>query len=156
MDGPETWALVSNGVRARILRNLDDGGTDAPVELVRKTEATHLRDLLTDRPGRSFGSDASGRRSAMELGSDPILRDMQDFAREVTGLLDDAHRKGRFTRLALVAAPKMLGILRRALPPSLRDCVVLERPANLVWLPEAELRTTIRSMLRDQPEEGSS
>lgn len=155
MDGPETWALVSNGVRARILRGLDDGDMDAPVELVRKTEATHLRDLLTDRPGRLFAADASGRRSAMEPGSDPILRDMQDFAREVVGLLVDAHRAGKFTCLALVAAPKMLGILRSTFPPPLRDCVVLERPANLVWLPAADLRTAIRKMMREEPEEGS-
>lgn len=155
MRSPTTWALVSNGVRARILRNIDADDAKILPELLRKTRARHLRDLLTDRPGRSFAADARGRRSATDAGSDPILRDMQDFARDVGAFLDDAQRAGKFGRLALLATPKMLGILRRTFPTSLRDCVILERPANLVWLPEAELRRAIREMLREEQKEGS-
>ena len=153
MKSPVTWALVSNGVRARILRDLDGDGAEPSVELVRKTQATHLRDVLTDKPGRSFASDASGRRSAMEPGTDPILRDMQDFAREMVDLLDAAHRAGKFSRLAVLAAPKMLGILRKTLPASLRACVVLEQASNLIWLPEADLRDAVLRMLHVRQKE---
>ena len=153
MDDSRTWALVTNGVRARILRNLDDGDPGAPVELVRQADAVHLRDLLTDRQGRSFASDARGRRSALEPGTDPILRDMQDFARDMVGLLEDGHRAGAFNRLAILAAPKMLGLLRQAIPANLRACVVLEMASNLVWLSEADLCATVRRMLRARPQE---
>lgn len=153
MKNPTTWALVSNGVRARILRTLDDSDREAPPELVRKTKAAHLRDHLSDRPGRSFSSDASGRRSALVPGSDPILHDMEEFARELVDLLDDAHRARAFDRLAMIAAPRMLGLLRNAMPPTLHACVVLERPANLLWLSGPELCATIRGMLLEATEE---
>lgn len=151
MAEPRTWAIVTTGVRARILRGLERGDSHEFVELIRKAPATHLRRFLTDRAGRSFASDRSGRRSAMEPGSDPIRRDMQDFARELLGIAEEHHRAGDFEHLAIIAAPKMLGILRSEMPASLRDAVVLERAANLTGVPEAELRAILRRLLYEIP-----
>ena len=117
-----TWALVTNGVRARILRGLEDGDSEDPVELVSKTASTHLREILSDKPGRSFESDGSGRRA------------------------------GRLTRLAIFAAPKILGILRQELPTSLKEAVILQRDVNLIPLPEKELRDTMIATLRKERE----
>ncbi|EPX83692.1 host attachment protein [Salipiger mucosus] len=146
-----TWALVSNGVRARILRALEGGDGEEPIELVSKAESTHLRDILSDRSGRSFASDHSGRRSAMEPGSDPIRRDMQDFASDTLEMLEGHHRARDFGRLAILAEPGMLGILRQQMPAGLRPAVVLERPVNLVGLPAAELRETVRRLVMSEP-----
>lgn len=142
-----TWALVSNGVRARILRGLDDGGSGDPIDLAGRADSTHPRDMPADKVGRSFASAGGGRRSAMEPGSDAAQRDMQDFARETLDLLDRHLRAGRLTRLAIFAAPKMLGILRAEMPDSVRKAVFLERDVNLLSLPEAELRETILEAL---------
>jgi protein required for attachment to host cells len=146
----QTWALVTNGVRARILRDLDNSDSEDPMELVSRADETHLRDVLTDKAGRSFASDSSQRRSAMEPGSDPILRDMQDFATETLGVLEGYYRAGRFTRLAVFAAPKMLGILRQHMPASLKGRVFLERSINLINLPEADLRDTVIRALKEE------
>lgn len=146
----KTWALVTNGVRARILRDLEDGGSQAPIELVSKAKSTHLRELLSDKAGRSFASDASGRRSAMEPGSDLILRDMQDFAQETLSVLEDHFRKGHLTRLAIFAAPKMLGVLRGEIPASLNGAVILEHDLNLINLPEAELREAVIRAIKEE------
>jgi len=146
----KTWALVSDGVRARILRDLEDGDSQDPIELFSKAESTHLRDYLSDRSGRSFASGADGRRSAMEPGSDPVLRDMQDFAQETFSVLEDNFRKGQMTRLAIFAAPKMLGILRREIPASLNKAVILERDLNLINLPEKDLRQAVIRALRKE------
>lgn len=146
----KTWALVTNGTRARILRGLEADSPEHPLELISKAQSTHLRDLLSDKAGRSFASDASGRRSAMEPGSDPILRDMQDFGRETLATLDRHLRAGRLTRLAIFAAPKMLGILRREMPVSLGRIVVLERDLNLINLSETELREAVICALREE------
>ena len=139
----KTWALVCDGVRARILRDLEDGDWHDPIELVSKAKSTHLRDYLSDKAGRSFASGAGGRRSAMEPGSDPVLHDMQEFAQETLGVLEDHFRQGHLTRLAIFAAPKMLGILRREMPASLNSAVILESDLNLINLPEAELRDAV-------------
>ena len=147
----KTWALVSDGVRARILRDLEDGNSHDPIELVSKAKSTHLREYLSDKAGRSFASGADGRRSAMEPGSDPVLRDMQDFAQETFSVLEDHFRKRNLTRLAIFAAPKMLGVLRREIPASLKDAVTLERDLNLVNLPEADLRNAVIRALGKEP-----
>jgi len=147
----KTWALVSDGVHARILRDLEDGDSHDPMELVSKAESTHLRDYLSNKAGRTFASGAGGRRSAMEPGSDVVLRDMQDFAQKIFGVLEDRFRKGKMTRLAIFAAPKMLGVLRREMPASLNSTVILERDLNLVNLPEADLRQAIMRALKKEP-----
>lgn len=139
----KTWALVSDGVHARILRDLEDGDSQDPIELVSKAKSLHLRDHLSDEPGRSFASHGGGRRSAMESGSDAVLRDMQDFAQETLSVLEDHFRKEHLTRLAIFAAPKMLGVLRREMPASLKNAVTLESDLNLVNLPEAKLRQAV-------------
>jgi len=148
MAGPDTWALVSNGVRARILRGLETGDSKHSIELISKSKSTHLRDIMADQAGRSFASYGSGRRSAMEPGSDPILRDMQDFARETLSFLELHYRARDFRHLAIVASPKMLGILRQEMPPTLKDSVILEYPSNLVQLPQAELREGVLKLLK--------
>jgi len=85
----------------------------------------------------------------MEPGSDPILRDMQDFARDTLGVLEEHLRAGRLSRLAIFAAPKMLGVLRDEMPAALREAVILERDLNLVNLSEAELRETVIGALKE-------
>lgn len=147
---PKTWALVSNGVRARILRGLESSAANGPEELIFKSKSAHLQKALADRSGRSFASDGSGRRSAMEASSDPILQDMHDFAQEILGVLLGCFKRGEFRQLAVFASPRMLGILRADWPPDLGQALVFERALNLVGLPEAELRRTVRDVLTEE------
>lgn len=149
MARQKTWALVTNGVRARILRVLEGGG-ESPIDLASNSTSLHLRDHLSDRAGRSFGSDASGGRRAMEPGSDPALRDMQDVARDVCRVLEGHLRAGDLTRRAVVAAPKMPGVLRAELPDPLAAIVRLERDATLVNLSEAELQDAVADEIRKE------
>ncbi|WP_116134732.1 host attachment protein [Tropicimonas sp. IMCC34043] len=149
MRGSRTWALVMNAVRARILQGVGDGDGEGAVELVSRARSTHLRDIMTDKPGRSFSSGATGRRSAIEMGSDPILRDMQDFASETAELLEKHRRAGDFARLALFAEPKMLGILRKEFPATLWATVFLDLPLNLIALSERDLRARVLEEIRN-------
>jgi protein required for attachment to host cells len=150
MTRRKIWALVTNGVRARVVRGLENGDSLDPIEFASKASSTHLRDIMADQAGRSFSSDASGRRSAMEPGSDPVLRDMQDFATETLEFLERHRRAGDFDRLVVVAAPRMLGVVRQEMPSGLKDAVMLEHSANLVQLDEAELRARMREMVKQE------
>ncbi|MGP1357271.1 host attachment protein [Roseicyclus sp.] len=148
MRGRKTWALVMSGMRARILRGLESAEGEEPIELVSQARSPHLRDIMADKPGRSFASAGGGRRSAMEPGGDVILRDMQDFAQD-TGLFLERHRRaGDFERLAVMAEARMLGVLREELPQSVLTTVFLELPMNLVPLPERDLRTKVLDLIR--------
>lgn len=148
MRGTRTWALVMSGVHARILRDVEDAEADEPVDLVSRAVSTHLRDIQSDKPGRSFSSGSGGRRSAIEPGSDPVHRDMQDFASDAADYLERHRRAGDFTRLAVFAEPKMLGIVRDEFPEALWATVVLDLPTNLIGLEPRELRERVLDHLR--------
>ena len=140
----KTWALVTNGVQARILRGLEDGDHEEPIEIASKAVSTHLGEMMSDKSGRSFSSGSVGHRSAMESGSDPVRRDMQNFAHETLSVLPSHLRAAHFNRLAIFAAPKMLGIIRQEMSTPLQNAVVFESAANLINLPEADIRGFVR------------
>jgi protein required for attachment to host cells len=151
MKKPKTWALVADGERARVLSGLEGDAPGIMLDLTTEAPTRHLGEMMADDAGRSFASTQSGRRSAMEPGSDPVRRDMQDFARATFDTLEKHRRKGAFDRLAIFAAPKMLGILRDEMPPQLKDRVILEKPANLLWQADAELISGVREAIDELP-----
>lgn len=124
------WALVSDCVRARILRGLERGGADAdpPTELVERPHARRIRAAL------------SGAATVAADGPDD---DIAHFARALARFLDTHRVAGDFARLAVFAEPRMLAALRAGAPPALWSTVILEEPRNLVILPEASLRASV-------------
>jgi protein required for attachment to host cells len=126
----KTWGLVMNGVRARILRHLENGNSEDPTEIVSKTKSTHLREFLSDKA-------ESGPES------DLIRADMHEFAQETLSVLEDHFRKGHLTRLVIFATP-------REMPAPLKSAVILERDFCLTNLPETELRQTVVRALREE------
>lgn len=148
VSGRKTWALVTDGVRARVLRGLERGQSDAPHELISKSPSTHLLDVLSDRSGQKGTPGPGHRGAAIQAGREAIRRDMQDFARDIGDLLERHRRVGDFDRLAIFAAPDMLGILHQDITADLRATVILERAVNLIVLPALELREVVLDALR--------
>lgn len=143
MAQAKTWALVSDGVRARIVRGLDGPSSDAPPELIFKSRAAHMKAVLADRSIRG----ARGSGPAPVARQDPILADMRDFARCLLGLLLSRFQSGALRRLALFASPRMLRALREEMPAGLQDAVILERACNLVGLSVSDLRDEVYAIL---------
>jgi protein required for attachment to host cells len=73
-----------------------------------------LRELQSDSPGRSFDSHGQGRH-AMSPNVDKKETAALRFADEVIDRLVDEIRKGHVVRYSLVAAPRFMGLLRKAL-----------------------------------------
>lgn len=145
-----TWALVLNGSRCRILRELSSSSDEGLSELVLRSESRKLRDIMSDKPGRSFASKG-GRRSAMEYSGDPVSEDQREFIRQIIALLESHRRAGDFVRLAVFAEHDMLGQLREMMPQSLADLVVREVPKNLLHLSEQDLVEAVLRGLPDGP-----
>lgn len=145
----KTWALVLNGARCRILRGVSGRGEDVPAELVLRSESRHLRDIMSDKPGRSFTSGGGARRSAMEYGSDPVAEDQREFIRQIIALLESHRRAGDFHKLAIFAEHDMLGHLRQMMPQTLADLVIREVPKNLMHLSAQELAEAVSRGLPD-------
>jgi protein required for attachment to host cells len=94
-------------------------------------------DLETDRPGRRFGgAPGAGQAQSHHHGVNgersTLLHELTLFAKEV-GRRIDADRNGRkFDKLVIIAAPKVLGLLRQSLPAPVQPLIAAEVPKDLV------------------------
>ena len=148
MKATTTWVLVADGAKARILVNgqagrglteLPEGQFDGPNR--------RAQDVVADRPGRSFDSQGLGGRHAMEPTMPQYDQDRQHFARELAAWLDDPDRRQSFDRLAIVAAPRMLGELRAELSEALRDKLVCELDKDLTKATPAAIAESLGDKL---------
>lgn len=142
-----TWVLVADGARARIVRQMmaRTGEGEAVDDLVFEAEHKRPGEIMADRPGRAFASEGA-RRSAMEYHSDPEREEEARFAATLAGMLERHRAEGAFDALAIVAEPRMLGLIRQSLPGPLRDIVESEVAKDLTKLPAAKLRAAIREL----------
>ena len=114
----------------------------APREVAHISDPTahlHDRDLMSDRPGRSYES-VGGARHAIERENDPRHREAVRFARRIARRLDDARRKDEFEELVVIAGPQFLGLLRPEFSRLTRARVAHEIPKDLVHGPVQVLR----------------
>lgn len=144
MKAKTTWVLVADGARARIVRDVATGvaTADRPEDLVFEIDHKQLREMMADRPGRSFASEGA-RRSAMEYRSDPVAEQEAAFADMLLERLEQRHAAHEFDRLLIVAEPRMLGLIRQKVSPTLQRAVVKEVPKDWTKLPPDELRQAI-------------
>lgn len=154
---PVLWAVVMNTERVRIVRDLNlradpDRSRALPEEIVLASEAQALRDIMADKPGRSFSSTGGGRRSAMEYASDPVAEATRALLREAIARLETERQAGAFGALLVYADPTTLGEWRKLLPPALAATVTHEVAANHLHLSPRDLR----QLLLAQPGEGKA
>lgn len=110
-----TLVVVADNERARFLGK--QSGKKKLIEiddLVHMEARTHERDLISDKPGRSFDSQGSGRH-AMEQKMDVKKHDEQMFAESIAEKLEKARNDHKFKELVLIAPPEFLGLLRKEL-----------------------------------------
>jgi len=134
-----TWILIADGARARILLNEGVGkGLKPAVDREFEASRAATRELGSDRPGRTFES-ADGSRHALAPRTDWHQQEKQKFTRHMARILDTAARLRTFDRLVLVGPPETLGILRQALKPGTRKLVSAEVAKDLVNIAPADL-----------------
>lgn len=138
-----TWALLADGGNATIIKNLTLQSFDGIIN--RETTHPDISDIMSDRAGRTFSSNGSGR-SAMELHSDPVRENEIAFAKELLAELDQYYRDDQLQQLIVIAAPRTLGDIRQHMPAELKDIVVFESDKNLTHLPQEKLVFTINKL----------
>jgi protein required for attachment to host cells len=151
MKRKRTWVLIADGGHAKVFESLGPASDLVPVEgMAFSAELPANRDILTDRPGRSFESQGRARH-AKENPSDPHRDLKRAFARKLAGILEAELAAKRFDRLVLVAPPPMLGDLREALSAKVRAKVAAELAHDLVKTPHAELPKHLEGALGRKP-----
>ncbi len=136
---PRTWYVVANGAYGRILMQEAPGLPLRPASgEALTTDHRPTRDIGSDRPGRAHERPGGGRH-AMEPRVDWHREDQRNFARRLTGIIDEAAGKNAFDSLVLVAPPQALGDLRAALGDLASACVTCEIAKDLTQVPENKL-----------------
>ena len=137
----KTWILVAHEAGARVFESLGPGKGLSLIEQVEHSEGRERdRDLVSDRPGRSFRKNSGDpRRAAMSRSVGPHDRAVAGFARELAHKLQQGRVQNQYRRLVLVAPPRFLGLLRSSLDGPTAQLVVGSLDKDLATTKEAGL-----------------
>jgi protein required for attachment to host cells len=144
----KVWILVADEAIARILEQPQQGGGDlVSVEELTDPDA-HAREA-------EMRHDAYGRR-ASGTGASQVTVSASDserhqhaqlFAARIIEQLAQRRREQRFDTLHIVAAPRLLGYLRKALTPELAPLVVSTQDKDVVQESNADLTRRFAPLL---------
>jgi protein required for attachment to host cells len=141
-------AIVADARTVRVFEGSPPGRALAEVAVFRnQADGHHERDLVSDRPGRVVNS-ASGARQAYEPKVLASQRVMQTWLRTIGPSLR-ALLEGRSNEsVVLVASPRMLAQLRRALPAAVSKRVAGELRLDLAQQPLGQLKKRLQPAMR--------
>ena len=138
---PPTWLLVADGSQAKIFELAAKGRIQEKDALA--VDHPPTRELVSDRPGRTFDSAGQGRH-AMEPPTDAHEKAEADFLRSVAKRLEAGCQRKEFEELIVIAAPRALGLLRQLLPESVKDATTREVSHDLTGFTNPALETYLR------------
>ena len=136
----DTLIVVAESSRAKIF--LMKSRKEPLLELanLNHTESRlHERELVSDRPGRTFDSRGAGRH-AKSPQTATKRQEAMNFAKEVSAYIEDGKARIGYDRLVLMAPPGFLGLLRKSLSESSRQLIFREIDKNLVNAGETSIR----------------
>ena len=126
------WVLVGNQAEAQIYSATRLPGSLTLLDtLTHKEGAAHARDLTSDGPGRVHDRMGQARHS-MEPVTGVKEKERRRFVKEMVGRLNVAYLRGDFNQLVLVAAPAVLGVIRKTLTKGLEKTVIKEISKDVV------------------------
>ncbi|MEY8801062.1 host attachment family protein [Leisingera sp. XS_AS12] len=143
-----TWVLVADSEKALFLENVTDT-QDPHLKVRRKDEQDNPsdREQSANRPGR-FNDGPSVHRSAVD-DTDWHELAKERFASDLADRLYKLAHKGEFEQLVLVAAPEVLGELRKNLHQEVSDKVIGEVAKNLTNHETSKIEQMVKEAISD-------
>jgi protein required for attachment to host cells len=153
-DTANTRVVVAGRAEALFFDVGAAGTINAAGRLTDAKARLHDRDRISDRPGRVFdhAPPATGRRGAVAHHAtdgerSPHRQQAALFARRIVAALERDRRRNGFHRVALVAAPAFLGLLRETMKGPLTKMLAAHVPVDLIHCPAPRLQAELREML---------
>ncbi|MDX1483018.1 MAG: host attachment protein [Alphaproteobacteria bacterium] len=145
---PTTWIVICDGARGRVLVNRGKGtGLNEISNSEDEDARTPTRDLGADRPGRTYDSGGRGRH-AMVPPVDWHRFEKEQFAKSMAEIVNSAALENRFDRVVLVAPPRVLGDLRQALKPQVKEKLAGEIGKDLTQVAVHDLGEHLGDLVR--------
>ena len=127
------WIVTANAGYAHFYLQSDPSAPLEEVgELVNGKSSLHTSETESDRLGQHAASNsahsvgAPTQPSGYEPNQTPAEHNAEVFARNISRFLLHGYQDGHFQRLALIASPEFLGVLRSVLDKRLVEVVVNE------------------------------
>jgi protein required for attachment to host cells len=143
-----TWVVVADEAIARIFEI--PGGDEDLVDIETLTFASaraEAADLRRDAYGRRAGSGTlSGSYPTASAGESELHHEAELFARRLAGWLLEKKRANRYEALKIAAAPRFLGLLRKAVEPQVAEAVIEELDKDLINLDRRVLTQRLGSL----------
>lgn len=147
MSSKETWALVTDGGKARIVA--------LERHPAKFRELQEFTSPTRHQPGHELEGDARGRSHNVrgpgshthEPRVDPRDQQERQFTTQVLERLAELALAGKFSGLVIVADPRSLGHIRSQLPGPLKERTVLELNLDLTKLEPKKLEARLRKAL---------
>lgn len=159
-----TWIISANAGRARFFEESDPSEPLQEVEDM-VNSAVRLRVLETESD--KFGPTAAGK-SGHNIGGTqgvglahnvgvgapnktyqpahtPAEQEAEQFVKDISKYLVQAHQEGRFARLVISASPQFLGALRSFLDPHIKALIALEFNKDYTHFNARELREQLQA-----------
>jgi protein required for attachment to host cells len=130
-NNPHIWVVVADRAQAKIFKVVKFPKLEEIHHMEHPESKLHNQDLISSKPGRAFQSGGVTRH-AYQPETQPRQLEAMKFATDISKFLVEAHRKGDFNRLYVLAEPHFLGILRKHLNGEVRKTIVAEIPRELI------------------------
>jgi protein required for attachment to host cells len=140
-----TWVVVADASQASIYERHTRRG---PLELVETFTETSARaaehEILADAPGRTFDSFGAGRHAKQP--EHTVKQNLREaFARHIAEFLEAGRKSNRYAQLAIIAAPTLLGELRRHLGNPTMQLLDTEIPKHMTTATPAEIAAELQA-----------
>lgn len=147
----KTWIVVADASRARFFEVLDANDTLREMEdMVNPAGRQQDRDLRTDNQGRYYGRGEQMQGHTAVQNTDPVMHELQLFAKRIGKHLEHGRNEHRYDRLCIIAAPKVLGLIRQHLDKTTRTLVTDELDKDISNLDERAVQEYVRRHFREQ------
>ena len=109
------WVVVADESKAIVYgRESRSGPLQELFSLDNDVARKKMDELISDSGGRSFDSRGKGRHTMSSDQSDPQKAAAMAFAKQIAERIAEALHNGSCRAFALIAAPRFLGVLRKA------------------------------------------
>ena len=139
----DAFIFVGDGRKALFLRNDGDAQiANFVTERVFVDDNPPTHDQGTDRPGRTYQSDHSGSRSAVEATDWHAIEETR-FVERGSAALEDLVRSRGVRSLVIAAPPRALADLRQALHADVKTKIIAEIDKDFTKIPVWEIEKHI-------------
>jgi len=139
--------VVADTTCARIFKATSSKGPLEEKEvLVHPENRLSEKDLISDRKGSAFSSHGSSQ-STYSKHTDTKDQGTKEFINEINDYLLKLESKNEFKQLIIIAAPKLLGALKKQLNSGLQKRITYELNKNIAKLNADEIRSHLPKYL---------